>query len=124
MLFTYVLYIIHIIILLITITLPLHNRCMLQYTIFIPLIYYIFYIMNGDGYLIHTSHSKINNQVFIPGTILNITGINISDKSLDIMQNVSLSVLSLLAGFKLTATSQNDDTYKFFTGIYNTLGRY
>lgn len=120
----YVLYIICIIGLLITITLPLHSRCMLKYTIFIPLIYFVFYTMNGEENIITSLYGKVNNRGVIPGSILNVTGIDISDHTLDIIQNISLSVLSLLAGFKLSATGQKDDTQKFFTNIYNKLGRY
>jgi hypothetical protein len=119
-----VLYILCIIGLLITITLPLHNRCMLKYTIFIPLIYFILFIMNGEEDIITTFHGKINNRGFIPGSLLNITGIDVSDNTSNIIQNIGLGVLSLLAGFKLSATGKNDETKLFFTNIYNKLGRY
>jgi hypothetical protein len=119
----YVLYILCIIGLLMIITLPLHNRCMLQYTIFIPLIYFVLYAMNGEKSIITTIFGKINNRDFIPG-ILNINGIDISDNTLDIIQNIGLTVLSLLAGFKLSANGKNDKTKLFFTNIYNKLGRY
>jgi hypothetical protein len=111
---TYLSYVLYIIVLLLVITLPLHNRCMLKYTIFIPLLYFVFYCMSG----------KINNRGVISDSLLNITDIDISDNTLDIIQNIGLSVLSLLAGFKLSATGQNDETKRFFTNIYNTLGRY
>jgi hypothetical protein len=119
----YVIYILHIIILLLTVTLPFHTRCMLKYTIFIPLIYGMCYIVAGDECILTNLDGNINDLGFIQG-LLKPANINISDKTLGVLQNLGLACISLLAGFKLTATSQNDDTQKFFTDIYNKLGQY
>ena len=119
----YVFYVLVIIGFLITITLPLHSRCMLKYTIFVPLIYFMLVVMN-DKECILTTCGKINNRGFLQGSLLNITGIDISNDTLNIIQNIGLTVLSLLAGFKLSATGKNDETKQFFTDIYNKLGQY
>jgi Kef-type K+ transport system membrane component KefB len=80
--------------------------------------------MYGDKSIINTLCGKINNKRFIPG-YLNIIGIDISDHTLDIIQNIGLASLSLLAGLSYQQlVKMMKQKYFVLIYIYNKLGRY
>jgi hypothetical protein len=122
--FHYIFYFLHIIIILCIISIPFHSRSLLKYTIFLPLIFYICHLLNDGKCIITSMHGPIDNRGFIQGLTHKLTGSNIPNKYLHIIQNAVLSIVTLLAGIKLSATHQDDDTYQFFNTLYNKMHRY
>jgi hypothetical protein len=119
-----VFYVLHIIIILITISIPFHSRCLLKYTIFIPLLFYTCYLMNNGKCIITSMHGPIYNRGFIQGLIYKMTGFDLSNNYLHVIQNAGLTFITLLAGIKLSATHQDDNTNQFFTDLYSKMHRY